>query len=343
VLNRGPSRLIENGWEFLKVKKGEFALIADLEIELASTLRSGMIGIGDDAAVLPRSDGSSLLLATDSMVEGRHFLASHLSSYELGWKLLAVTLSDIAAMGGTPEVALISLHLPEDIAFDILEVYRGIRSCAERYGVAVVGGDTVRSTEFSLVSSVLGSMRERPLLRRGAAIGDQLWVSGTLGCAALGLVTLQAPERVSCFEDSQREICRSALAQPIPQISLGRTLATSGSVTSAIDISDGLLQDAAHLATASGVRICIEEARLPLFLQNHEALRAAVCGGEDYQLLWTCAAESKCKHDDAVVSQIGFVAEGPPGISVCTPDGKCLDGVEYGQSLGLSALGFSHW
>ena len=322
---------------------GEFGLIEKLTKDIQLKNASSVKGIGDDAAALPRSDGSTLLLATDSMIEGRHFDHSHMSSAELGWKLLAATLSDIAAMGGTPEAALISLHLPEPTAFNILEVYGGIQSCALRYGVAVVGGDTVRSTEFSLVSSVLGSMRERPLLRSGAAIGEPLWVSGTLGCAALGLLSLQSPERVSFLDTSQREICRSALVQPQPQIALGRMLAMSGAVTAAIDISDGLLQDAAHLATASGVRICIEEARLPLLLQNPETLRAAVCGGEDYQLLWTSTAESDFDDDTFLVTRIGSVVEGPPGICVCTPDGRCCDGLEYVQGLGLQALGFAHW
>ena len=280
---------------------GEFALIKLLAAEIgvdyppskAAAQQHGLlVGLGDDAVVTARRDGA-VVWTTDTLVAGVHFL-SQLTSWEaVGWKALAVNLSDIAAMGGVPHLALVTLALPEDCCVeDAQALYRGLYQAVTAYGVTLGGGDIVRAPVFSVTVALSGwassSRLGEPMVmtRTGARLGDVVAVSGTLGDAAGGLRLLR-DGAVTPAEDER--VLREALERPRPQSECGRVAVRAG-VRCAIDVSDGLLQDLSHIATASSVGIRVEAARLPISgaLQSlfpGQAVGLALSGGEDYQLV----------------------------------------------------------
>ena len=257
---------------------GEFALIDRFTRPFADG-EGVRIGIGDDAAVLRPPRGAELVATVDAVVEGVHFTDAF-SPEEIGWKSLALNLSDVAAMGARPLWALVALATPAgaDPAW-LARVGRGIASCARRHGVAVVGGNVTAARELSVTVTLLGAAPAgRALLRAGGRPGDLLVVSGTLGDAALGLLP-GAPR--ACLDRQRR---------PRPRVALGRGVA--GIARAAIDLSDGLLQDLGHLCAASGVGARLEVERLPLSPAYRRAVRGrtdphalALGGGEDYELL----------------------------------------------------------
>lgn len=244
-------------------------------------------GIGDDAAAW-RMGNEVMLATTDTLVEGVHFLPG--PAVDLGWKAMAANLSDVAAMGGWPQVALVSLALPPstEIAW-VKELYDGLLAAAGEYGVALVGGDTVSSSQAVITVTLLGSARETDqLMRRSAALpGDLLAVTGYLGNAEAGLRVLKGLVRPP---DEARNLLLEAHLRPRPRVEEGQTLAGLG-VRAAIDISDGLLADAGHICEESGVSVTIEAARLPIQSYLRDAfpsdyLAIAATGGEDYELLF---------------------------------------------------------
>jgi thiamine-monophosphate kinase len=264
----------------------------------------GVVGIGDDAAVLGRQ-----LLTTDTLVENVHFRRAWFTPEELGWKALAVNLSDIAAMGGTPRAALVSLILPVDTGVDVvLGFYRGIRRLARTTGVAILGGNLVRGSPLSITLTVVGE-GAAPVLRSGARPGDRVFVSGQPGLARLGYLILKrklpatkdawAKPRASllsrrnaaanAYPGGKKAIRRFVL--PDPRMELARDVHP----TAMMDVSDGLATDLSRLARASGVGIVIDIAALPIsraFRSLCGALRVApehvmVEGGEDYELVMT--------------------------------------------------------
>ncbi len=237
------------------------------------------VGVGDDAAVLRPPRGEELVATVDAVVEGVHF-DRRFTPQEIGWKALAVNLSDLAAMGARPLWALVALATPPAADPARLErIGRGIAACARRHGVSVVGGNVTAARELSLTVTVLGAVeRGRALLRSGGRPGDLLVVSGTLGDAALGIRPGAAPA------------LRARQRRPRPRLALGR--GAVGVARAAIDLSDGLLQDLGHLCTASGVGARVEVDRLPLSPAYRAATRrsrdpdlGALSGGEDYELL----------------------------------------------------------
>ena len=236
-------------------------------------------GIGDDAAVLRPPPGHDLVATVDAVVEGVHFDGTF-SPEEVGWKALAVNLSDLAAMGARPLWALVALAAPSTADLRWLErVGRGIAGCARRHRTSVVGGNVTAASQTSLTVTVMGVVRRgRVLLRSGARQGDLLVVSGTLGDAALGLTPGAAPS----LRDRQR--------RPRPRLALGQ--GAVGIARAAIDISDGLLQDLGHLCDASGTGARVEIDWLPLSRAYRKATKGradpheeALSGGEDYELL----------------------------------------------------------
>jgi thiamine-monophosphate kinase len=260
---------------------GEFELIDLFTRELPLRGRGVWLGVGDDAAVLSPPPGERLVATADAVVEGVHF-DRRFRPEEIGWKALAVNLSDLAAMGARPLWALVALGLvPGTSSERALRIARGLGRCARAHGVAVVGGNVTRAGQLSLTVTALGSVRPRALLRRaGARPGDAVLVSGTLGDAALGM----APGAARPLVRRQR--------LPEPRIALGRALA--GIATAAIDVSDGLVQDLGHLCRASGVGATVRLAELPLSAAYLRAVRgradpwaAALSGGEDYELVAT--------------------------------------------------------
>jgi len=237
------------------------------------------VGIGDDAAVLRPPPGHDLVATVDAVVEGVHF-GGAFSPEEVGWKSLAVNLSDLAAMGARPLWALVALATPPDADLRWLErVGRGIAHCARRHGTSVVGGNVTAASQTSLTVTVMGVVRRgRALLRSGARVGDLLVVSGNLGDAALGL----SPSAPRPLVARQR--------RPVPRLALGQ--GAVGVARAAIDISDGLLQDLGHLCEASGTGARVELDRLPLSRAYRAATKGrvdpreeALSGGEDYELL----------------------------------------------------------
>lgn len=295
----------------------EFELIARLTQSLPSHADVS-IGVGDDCAILD-TGASTLLLATcDSQVEGTHFTFQTSSPEDIGRKALAVNLSDIAAMGGEPRYALISLILPPHLQHDILErIYTGLRQQAEQFATAIVGGNitgTGKGDQFIIDITLLGIVeRGQALTRSGAQVGDIVFVTGPLGDSAAGLYTLLHPELE--YPQKERDILSAIHRTPHPRIAEGRILSRLGPaiVTSLIDISDGLSGDLGHICERSHVGVRIEVAQLPL----SSALRTiavatsldpfawALHGGEDYELLLTVSPSNKLVVTEAVQSATG--------------------------------------
>jgi thiamine-monophosphate kinase len=258
---------------------GEFELIDLFTRALPLGGEGVIVGPGDDAAVLQPPRGERLVATADAVVEGVHF-DDRFTPADIGWKALAVNLSDLAAMGARPLWALVALALPRDTdPARVRGLARGLGACARSHGVAVVGGNVTRARQLSLTITVVGGAA-RPLLRDGARPGDAVMVSGTVGDAALGLRRGAPP----ALARRQR--------RPIPRLALGRAL--GGIATAAIDVSDGLVQDLGHLCEGSGVAASLRLEELPLSAPYRRATRhakdpwiPALAGGEDYELVVT--------------------------------------------------------
>ncbi len=284
-----------------------------------------LLSIGDDCCEL--ATGACTLISTDTLVESVHFDTSFHSPYLLGRKSIAVNLSDIAAMGGIPRFALLSLCLPKDLDQQWIDTWvDGALSMLEEFDCILVGGDTVKGRDLVFTVTVLGDpVPEGALYRSGAAIGDSVWVTGVLGSAGAGLALLnyaQAnPQKVDVRD--WEALCGAHL-NPIPQVRLGQKLARSCYVTAMQDISDGLATDLAHICRASKVSAIIDSSLLPMhsslpsaadildMVQTDLLLRA----GEDYQLVFTVRhSEEKAFGDfmgteKQLVTNIGRVVEG---------------------------------
>lgn len=300
---------------------GEFGLIDRIARLVAGTqpiprASAGRVtlGIGDDAALLEVPADRSLVATVDTLVEEVHFRRAWTGPQDLGWKSLAVNVSDIAAMGAEPLAAFLSLALPAAIEVAWVEAFtRGMEACAREYGCALAGGDTVRSPQqIAITVALLGTVeRGRALLRSGARVGDAVCVTGTLGDSAAGLALLQqgAGDRVlgaganqTSPNTEQRPPNPDPFApllaahhRPRPRLAAARALAVSAEVTAMMDLSDGLASDIRHLATRSGVGARIWRPALPISGDARAAGSAlgvepaewALHGGEDYELLFT--------------------------------------------------------
>jgi len=283
---------------------GEFGLIDRLAAAVGATrpespsTGSGqglIVGIGDDAAAWRFGD-AVILATTDTLVEGVHFPPGLAPWADLGWKALAVNVSDIAAMGGTPQFALITLALPPETPLeDVDELYAGLRECSAEYGVAVVGGDVVRAPQAVISVAVLGhaeldSDGQPQLLRRDAArAGYAIAVTGSLGDSAAGL------RRLKDGASADDPLVRAHL-RPKPPLAAGQQAAHLG-VPCAIDVSDGLLQDLGHICEPCGLGAVVRAEALPLSQELRrafpaEAISLACTGGEDYQLVFIAPQET---------------------------------------------------
>ena len=272
---------------------GEFKLIDRIREQVANG--DGVHrGIGDDAAVLSLPDGHHLLTSTDLLIENVHFRHDWTDCEALGHKAVAVNLSDIAAMGGTPRYLYLGLACPGETELnDITAFLKGVLAEAERHNVVLVGGDTCRSPGPWMISvTIEGSTSAHQAIGRdGAQPGDLIMVSGTLGDSALALHLLHADKEPDAALSARHH-------QPTAQVALGRLLGERHLAKAMIDISDGLASDLEHILQASQVDGLIEEDKLPLSeaFQRHAstepALRElAIFGGEDYELLFTLAPE----------------------------------------------------
>ena len=294
--------------------------------------RHAVLGVGDDAALLAPTPGCELAVSADMLVAGRHFFTDA-NPEALGHKTLAVNLSDLAAMGACPRWALLACALPEaDPAW--LEAFaRGWFALADAHGVDLVGGDTTRGP-LNLCVTVVGEVPAGQALRRsGAQPGDEVYVSGCLGDAALAVAHHR--RRVVLARD-ELERCEGALSRPIPRVALGERL--RGLATAAIDLSDGLLGDLGHIAEASRVRATIEIAAVPRSpaiggrlagAERALALECLLAGGDDYELCFTAPAGAAAKLKAVSVdvgialTRIGAIASGS-GVVVLDEEGNAL-------------------
>ncbi len=276
---------------------GEFGLIdllAKMVHEQMAPPKPLILGIGDDAAAW-QGDASTQLATVDSVIQGIHFSLDITPWKELGWKALAINLSDIAAMGGVPKYALVSLAVPDDTEVDdVTDLYQGMIELAQQFGVAIVGGNISSSPIVAINITVFGNARsqDKLLTRSGAKVGDKVAVTGYLGAATAGweMLTkgLQIDPEASAF-------LKSAFLHPYPRIAEGQLLVDTG-VKTAIDISDGLISDLNHICKASQVGARIEVDRVPVQPAvkanfGDRALELALSGGEDYELLFTASTE----------------------------------------------------
>jgi thiamine-monophosphate kinase len=251
-----------------------------------------LLGPGDDCALLKPSPGMELAITTDMLVAGIHFFADT-DPFQLGWKTLAVNVSDLAAMGARARWALLALSLPVADEAWIGAFSQGFFACAGRYGVDLAGGDTTRGP-LSLCVTALGEAPAGGALRRdGARCGDDIWVSGHPGLAALGLARLQGKLALPEALDAR---CVDRLQQPVPRVELGVALQRRALARSAIDVSDGLLADIGHIAERSALDAEIFVARLPYLPEEVDpewARRCQLTGGDDYELAFSSAPEKR--------------------------------------------------
>jgi thiamine-monophosphate kinase len=312
---------------------GEFGLINLIRDIGAVYEKSGctpwpevLVGIGDDAAAW-QGDNNIQLATTDTLVQGIHFNLDIINWEELGWKALAVNLSDIAAMGGIPKYALLSLALPGEMEVeDISKFTNSIMHLAKEFGVAIIGGDVATAPHVVITVTIIGCSKGKAILKRStASSGEQIAVTGYLGLSAAGLEmfkgkTISDPEIIN--------ILRRAHLQPLPRVKEGQILIEQG-VKTAIDISDGLVADLAHICESSEVNAKIKIEQVPVHpvvtanFPNHQEL--ALHGGEDYELLFTADEATVARTRQALncpVTVIGDITEEKLPTRVTIMDGK---------------------
>jgi thiamine-monophosphate kinase len=312
--------------------------MARSEFEFIDSLRQRFgAGIGDDCAVFRATPGNETVITTDLLVEDIDFRRTTAPALLLGHKALAVSLSDIAAMGARPRWSLISIGVPEDVwQTDFVDqFYKGLESLAQRYDVQLIGGDTSRTPEKIVIDSiVLGeSPADRTIKRAGAQPGDQIFVTGSLGGAAAGLRLIERgahlAEQNFADEDSQK-IDHVLLRQlrPEPRVGWGIVLGDERLATSMIDISDGLSSDLNHLCTASDVGAAIDSSLLPIDARVVELcgrraldpLQLALHGGEDFELLFTVQPENIARLprrvDGVEITRIGEITKEEDGVKI---------------------------
>lgn len=251
------------------------------------------LAVGDDAALLRPRAGMQLAVSTDMLVSGTHFFADT-DPEDLGWKTLAVNVSDLAAMGAEPRWAFLALALPAADAPWIAAFARGLFACADAFGVDLAGGDTTRGP-LNLSVTIVGEVPAgQAITRTGARAGNELWISGQPGLAALGLAALRGEV---ALDAAGRARCVDALQRPQPRVELGLQL--RGIATAMLDVSDGLLGDLAHILEASAVGAIVDAAALPLDALRATGANAAIArrcllsGGDDYELLFAAPASAR--------------------------------------------------
>ena len=315
---------------------GEFGLIDRIKAMLPRGNDRVALGIGDDTAALKTSPGMLLLATCDIQVEGRHFRLEHISPHQLGRRSAAINLSDIAAMGGRPTYALVSLALPQatEVAW-VDELYRGLGDELGAHGALVVGGNLSGSARDVVIDiTLMGEVAEPMLVRRGGArTGDAVLVTGWLGESLLGRLALE--RGLDSTTPAAARVIEAHLT-PAPRVREGQAVAARKGATAMIDVSDGLAADLGHICSDSGVGARLVAGALPVSPEAREvaanlgvdAIEAALHGGEDYELLFTCPVdEAERTAADVVaatgtpVARIGEIVRGE-GIELVTSDGS---------------------
>ena len=326
---------------------GEFELIEALANTLAdgnqalidSLTQRGFrlrLSIGDDAAAWEAPSGTTVL-TTDTMVEAVHFDLEHIDWRDLGWKSLAANLSDIAAMGCLPTFSTVTLGLRGDLPVDgLVEMYEGMQDACRRYGGAVVGGDVVRSPVFFATVAMEGAAEVgvdglplKLLTRSSASPGDQIAVTGHLGCSGGGLRMMT--QRLQFDEATSRHL-KHAHNRPEPRVPQGAALAGVGA-NAAIDVSDGLVDDLQKLCKASGVGAVVQSHLVPVdgplkTAYPDDWLALGLGGGEDYELLFTASADvidRAIEVLDMPTTVIGHIPDETGEVTVVDRDGNTVD------------------
>jgi thiamine-monophosphate kinase len=315
----------------------EFALI---DRYFRRPVRHTVLGVGDDGAIIRPSPGTELVVSTDMLVSGTHFLPDT-NPEDLGWKTLAVNVSDMAAMGAQPRWALLAVALPAATESWIEKFARGFFSCADEFGIDVIGGDTTKGPRNFCVTIFGEVPAGQALLRSGAQAGDDVWVSGQTGRAALGLAHLQGR---NLLEEPTRSECLAALHRPQPRVALG--LALRGLATAAIDVSDGLLSDLGHILDESKVGASLHVPDLPAPGIERDCLLA---GGDDYELVFTTPAARRSEVAALAdtlrlaLTRIGSIngAVLPQGFPPVTPRLTLTDADD--QPVEIGPRGFDHF
>lgn len=298
-----------------------------------------VLGVGDDAALLATSPDMELAVSTDMLVSGTHFFPDA-DPRKLGWKTLAVNVSDMAAMGARPRWATLAIALPHADEPWLSAFASGFFACAKEFGVDLVGGDTTRGP-LNLSVTIFGEIpRGQALRRNGAQPDDDIWISGSLGGAALALAALQ--DRTALAEDDLAS-CRRLLDTPQPRVELG--IALRGIANSALDISDGLIGDLGHILERSnvGAELCFDALPAHPVLEPHLAdewaQRCLLSGGDDYEL---CFTAPRARHDDikALEDRLGLKLS---RIGKITADSglQLLDAA--GQTIPKPGNGYDHF
>lgn len=294
--------------------------------------RHTVLGVGDDGAIISPSPGMELVVSTDMLVAGTHFLPDA-DPEALGWKTLAVNISDLAAMGAQPRWALLAAALPAATESWIERFARGFFACADEFGVDVIGGDTTKGPRNFCVTIFGEVPAGQALLRSGAKVDDEIWVSGQPGRAALGLACLQKRHELA---EPLRTECLAALHRPQPRVALG--LALRGLAHAVIDVSDGLLADLAHILEESQASAHLQISGLPAAGLERDCLLA---GGDDYELVFTSPAarrnevEALGRRLGLALTRIGVVQAGvSPRLTLIDAEGRPVE---------LGALGYDHF
>ncbi|NIR50759.1 thiamine-phosphate kinase [candidate division KSB1 bacterium] len=327
---------------------GEFGLIEEIKTVVGRPPENVLVGIDDDAAAIELSKQHILLLTTDALIEDVHFNLSYFNFYQLGWRAMAANLSDIAAMGGWPKYALVTLGLPPHTQVEnALDLYRGMQRLADSFDIRIVGGDTTHSSERIYISlTVLGEAETDKLtLRAGAQVGDAIFVTGALGGAQAGLKALTSP-------NISKEGFASAVERhltPNPRVEEARFLVENFKIHAMIDVSDGLASEINHICKHSGVGAVLHEAAIPMdqatgavakhFEEN--GIEYALYGGEDFELIFTvsenAATELLEKFDatfDSGCAKIGRITAKSRGIVLSKRDGTQTE---------LQRVGYDHF
>jgi len=320
---------------------GELALIRlirDAAYRQHPDLRTG---IGDDCAVLAVEPGELLLATTDLLVEDVHFRRRYADPADIGWKSLAVNLSDVASMGGRPRWALVALACPESTdREEIRAFYIAALGLADEHGVAIVGGDTSLSRSGWTVNVSLLGTATRPILRSTASVGDVVVVTGSLGRSRAGLALLEGQEPLPRVEASARAEAIAAHLRPRPRVKEGQWLGATARVTSMIDLSDGLATDLGHVVRESGVGARVHLDRIPVAdstgtiaaALGEDARIWATSGGEDYELLLTCPpaavpglADGLRRATGTTLTPVGEIVSGSPGVQFVDARGEPVE------------------
>ena len=320
----------------------EFRLIQDIQRRLPDQEHASLLkGIGDDAAIIQSHHNEHWLISTDVLVEGTHFDLKLTSFQDMGYRAGIANLSDIAAMGGIPRYVLTTLAIPPHYSLsDIRAMYRGLLSSCHEYKIHLIGGDTSASKKGMFLGiTILGTVeRSRALLRGGAQIGDKIFTTGTLGDSWAGLKLLQSrsPKTDRPLGSRVSRFLINRHLRPTARIDIGRWLSTHQLATAAIDLSDGLSGDLAHLCRESSVGALIDASKIPISPQcrtfarhqNLDPTTIALEGGEDFELLFT-VPESYQHHVEKIglrhgapITSIGTIESRKFGMKIKFADGS---------------------